>query len=97
MKYFVQTSRAVGKTKLCSEFSKNAITEHHLTVEKNFKESIVRDVHPTPVVLCRQIQLWFGVLFFFFIKIEIKSKYLVMTEKVSTGDKGSELLSSNAC
>ena len=28
---------------------------------------------------------------FFFIKIEIKSKYLVMTEKVSTGDKGSEL------
>lgn len=64
----------------------------NITVETNFTESIVRDVHLItlqPVVLCRQIPIWFWVLFwfFFFIKIEIKSKYLVMTKKVSTGDQ----------
>lgn len=67
----------------------------NITVETNFNESIDRDVHlTTGCLVSSDTNLVLGfVLFFFFIKIEIKSKYLVMTKKVSTGDKGTELLS----
>lgn len=73
----------VGKTKLCSEFSRNAIIEHH--GRNKFQWIPCQGRSPYNRLSCVvRYQFGFGFWFvFFFIKIEIKSKYLVMTKKKS--------------